>query len=371
MREQEAEWEKEFLRTAQRLKEQGLISGYELVRPPDEVVAAEARELLDEVARQLAVLGPPGWTLFKAVFSFTVSAERAALRFWAGQPQEALPLPEPVAGLVRAHRHMTAGLPDGPWLRMFLSLLPTGTLTVDFDYGDRPLPDEHLFAPQHYRDDIAAYPRARVPAWLQGYIAGSSDAPTTLDVVVAGRRLRADARAVVFNGVTVSLDQVAWVRYERVAGSRQRLLGGARPEVRWAFSLGLEPFGAAPRVDVEVVVRGTDSGPPPWWEFLVRLSERHVEPRLLRDLDHRVVAGVRPVEIGGLRVHRDGVGVPGGPGGSERWLGWHELGGEEFANGHFVLYPAGASQPAFTASMWSPNVVLLPKLLRMRVDAIR
>jgi hypothetical protein len=68
-------------------------------------------------------------------------------------------------------------MPAGPWWRLLLDLGheagANARIATEFDYGDRPLPDCHLLAPEHYRNDLAAYPRAGTPAWLAEYVAGA------------------------------------------------------------------------------------------------------------------------------------------------------------------------------------------------------
>lgn len=133
---------------------------------------AEASQMLDPIVRQLAQLGLPAWVRFSAVFAFTVSAEVAQLRFWSDDQTGLVPVPEAIASLVRQQREVAAAMPAGPWWRLLLDVTDQGETTVDYDYGDEPFPDEQLLAPEHYRNDLDAYPRSRVPAWLAGYIAG-------------------------------------------------------------------------------------------------------------------------------------------------------------------------------------------------------
>jgi hypothetical protein len=138
----------------------------------DATIAAEASRLLDPIVQQLAQLGPPGWDRFSAVFAFTVSAEVAQLRFWSGEQTGLAPVPASIAELVRRQREVAAAMSAGPWWRLLLTVTNRGEMTVDYDYGDEPFPEDHLLAPQYYRDDLDTYPRARVPVWLAGYVAG-------------------------------------------------------------------------------------------------------------------------------------------------------------------------------------------------------
>jgi hypothetical protein len=150
-------------------------------------IAAEASRLLDPIVQQLAQLGPQGWDRFTAVFAFTVSAEVAQLRFWSGDWSGLVPVPAQIARLVRQQREVAAAMPAGPWWRLLLSVTNRGEMTVDYDYGDEPFPDDQLLAPEHYRNDLDAYPRAPLPVWLAGYVAGpaQSRAPAQAAAEVA------------------------------------------------------------------------------------------------------------------------------------------------------------------------------------------
>lgn len=185
--------DKEFLAALEQhfsdLNEQGppTISGFSIVDTPpggdtrgehslklgDEApIVAKASRLLDPIVQQLAQLGPQGWERFSAVFAFTVSAEVAQLRFWSGDSTGLVPVPDSIAQRVRQQREVTAAMPAGPWWRLLLTVTNRGEMTADYDYGDEPFPDDQLLSPEHYRNDLDAYPRNQVPVWLAGYVAG-------------------------------------------------------------------------------------------------------------------------------------------------------------------------------------------------------
>jgi hypothetical protein len=140
--------------------------------PPEEVLAAKASHLLTAIVQQLTRLGPTRWRRFGAVFSYTVSGEIGRMRFWTDRPLDLRPVPEQIAVLVRRQRHLAARMPAGPWSRLLLSVTGGGEMSVNYDYGDVPLPGEDLLGPEHYRNDLVAYPRTDSPAWLAEYIAG-------------------------------------------------------------------------------------------------------------------------------------------------------------------------------------------------------
>ncbi|GAA2131579.1 hypothetical protein GCM10009727_24070 [Actinomadura napierensis] len=135
-----------------------------------DVVAAEASMLIEPIVQQLALLGPPEWEWLWAEFAFTVSAEIAHLRFSSYHRSVVVPVPESVAALVREQRGIVAMMPAGPWWRLLLTVTNRGETTANYDYGDGPFPYDRLLAPEHYRNDLEAYPRPSVPAWLARYI---------------------------------------------------------------------------------------------------------------------------------------------------------------------------------------------------------
>ena len=139
----------------------------------DEAATAEqASRLIEPIVQQLAQLGPTGWEEFAAEFAFTVTAQVAQLRFWSADRTGLVPVPQSVADLVRQQREVAARMPAGPWWRLLLNVTSSGETAIDYDYGDEPFPDDQLLAPEHYRSDLEAYPRERIPVWLAGYIAG-------------------------------------------------------------------------------------------------------------------------------------------------------------------------------------------------------
>ncbi|MEU4671888.1 hypothetical protein AB0F91_28925 [Amycolatopsis sp. NPDC023774] len=149
-----------------------IVQSFEIIEDKpnnDEALAAEASRLLEPIVQQLALLGPQGWEWFSAEFSFTVSAEIALLRFFAGNQHQDVYVPEPITAMLRNQRHVAAQMSAGPWWRLILSVLNSGQLSVTYDYGDEPFPQHQLLPPQHYRDDLETYRRPQVPPWLAEY----------------------------------------------------------------------------------------------------------------------------------------------------------------------------------------------------------
>ncbi|WP_328324443.1 hypothetical protein [Streptomyces sp. NBC_00455] len=132
--------------------------------------AEQARETAHRIARRLAADGPPGWRGMEAVFAMTVSVDFARAVFSDDDGSTPVEPSAPVVTLVREHREQTAGLGDGPWWRMLLSMTESGEIEVDYDYGDEPFPDGQLFPPEAYRADLNEYPRDWLPVWLAAYV---------------------------------------------------------------------------------------------------------------------------------------------------------------------------------------------------------
>ncbi|HEY2674319.1 MAG TPA: hypothetical protein VGJ07_28625 [Rugosimonospora sp.] len=208
-----AEFERQFGQTAS--DDPPAVSGFSIVDTPSDQagIASEASRLIDPIVQQLAQLGPSGWERLSAEFAFTVSAEIAALRFWAHGRSGLVPVPKPIGELVRRQRQVAARMPAGPWWRLLLTVTNRGETTVDYDYGDEPFPDDQLMLPEHYRNDLASFPRTRVPVWLAGYVAGP--AAQGRDAGQAAAAATADAaagRTAVATDAVPSLREV-WARW--------------------------------------------------------------------------------------------------------------------------------------------------------------
>ncbi len=136
--------------------------------------ADASRDLAYELARELAAAAPEDWSRLDAVFALTAT-ESASRVFYTDSEQivEAMP-GETALNLARAQRASIAGQGDGPWWRLILGLTGDGEITVDYDYGEEPFPDEQLLSPEAYRNDLEVYPREWVPVWLAAYIADDS-----------------------------------------------------------------------------------------------------------------------------------------------------------------------------------------------------
>lgn len=132
--------------------------------------SGQADQLLRRVALELSTAAPPGWRSLSATFALTVTAERSTVvATGRGLPARIEPSPA-VLALLREHREIWAQLDDGPWWRLVLRLTGDGELGVTYDHGEEPFPDDQLFEPEVYREDLEVYPRVYLPVWLAAYV---------------------------------------------------------------------------------------------------------------------------------------------------------------------------------------------------------
>ncbi|WP_109526106.1 MULTISPECIES: hypothetical protein [Nocardia] len=129
----------------------------------------------DAVSRRIAALltglAPQGRNEIHAIFVLAATAELAAVVATDEQGVAAQIIPTgEVMALVRAHREASTALSEGPWWRYLLVVSMSGEVRTDYDFGDEPFPDEHLFDPDVYRADLEVFPRYRLPVWLGAHI---------------------------------------------------------------------------------------------------------------------------------------------------------------------------------------------------------
>jgi hypothetical protein len=372
----------------------------------------------------LALLGPPGWDRFAAVFSFTVSGEVAQLRFWSDGRSTEARVPEQIAVLVRRQRHLAARMPAGPWWRLLLTVSDSaGTgaqMATEYDYGDRPFPDDHLLAPEYYREDLAAYPRAHTPAWLSEHTASAAEfgpAPRTapretgattrrpdvrqeqptppptrqtpapgprnasststppqgpmpyagpprpggvpvLDTTVGWTRLHADPQVITYGSKSIALDQVEWVSYSSTQVAQKRFMFPTFYDNRWDFQVGRYPYYGGPKVAVSLSKGGRRAEQPHEWTFLVNLARQYLEPRLLNGLVSQVRRGETVTVGGSVQVSRDGIACA-KPAFS---LPWASISAASLHNGMIWIHQAGVEKPVLTVPLSHPNAALIPDL---------
>ncbi|RKN35877.1 hypothetical protein [Streptomyces hoynatensis] len=381
------------------------IASFTVEPPGEEATAARASALLAPLVQQVALLGPPGWNRFEAAFSCTVSGEVARLRFWSGKRSAEVPVPEQIALLVRRQRHLAARMPAGPWWRLLLTVGHTegtdATIATEYDYGDRPFPDGQLLAPEHYRDDLLAYPRAEVPAWLAAHaaragrpggvgepggepgvgeagpgaagagggggagraaagparVAPPAPAPV-LDAKVGWSSLHADPQVITYGRKSIELDQAEWVGYASTHTTTKRFLGPTSHQNTWEFRVGRYPYHGGPGVTVQFFKAGRHAEPPGEWLFLVNLVRQYLEPRLLADLVERVRRGETVTAGGSVKVSRDGIACAK----PRVSLPWGSFDGARLDNGMVCVRQAGVERPVLTVPLSHPNATLLPAL---------
>lgn len=197
--------------------------GFTLVEGADEAddPAEQAKEINHRIARELAALGPAGWHRLRAVFVCTVPAQLADVVFTDDQDRSVrVQAPEPVLASVREQRDLSARLSDGPWWRLLITLTKDGALEVDYDYGDEPFPDEHLFPPEVYHADLEVYPRDRLPVWLAAHIGhGGRQSRTARQAAAQARSDRAAGVRAVLSVDDFPAMPVLWARWAAMAAA--------------------------------------------------------------------------------------------------------------------------------------------------------
>ena len=143
---------------------------------PEPGADPEVFDLADRQTRRLAECliteAPSDVRRITAVFALTLRSEAAHIVHSTGRASaEAEPGPDAFR-LARELRRTSARLPRGPWWRMTLDVRVDVGLEVDFEYGDEPFPDEHLFAPEDYRADLEAFDWSaeKLPTWLSAFL---------------------------------------------------------------------------------------------------------------------------------------------------------------------------------------------------------
>ncbi|MFD6194810.1 hypothetical protein [Streptomyces sp. NPDC060275] len=372
----------EFERLDARSGQPGANTDFTVVGTPSEdVTAARVTALTDEIARQLTLCGPQQWERMVAAFSCAVSAETADLCFWQHErPMEAR-VPEQIALLVRRQRHLAAAMPAGPWLRLMVAVTkgPGGRAQVStqYDYGDEPLPEAQLLAPTHYRNDLAAYPRAGVPAWLRTYAEANSQrtaSPRTAHERSAAPRQEdperpfvdslvgwtthvvADQHRITYGRDSLAWDEIEWVRYPV---SRTRHLGFLFPSTYTnTYTFGVGRYGNSPKSLGNLIwsKSGKRAEAPEAWLALVEFAQRVLESRLLAERLDLIRRG-GSFTIGEMRVHRGGLTLRG-----VMEADWGSLTDVEVADGLVWIHERGRQQPV-RVSLGSANAVLLPRIV--------
>ncbi|KAF2775180.1 hypothetical protein [Streptomyces sp. OM5714] len=372
----------EFERLDARSGQPGAIADFTVVgTPPEDVTAARVTALTDEIVRRLALCGPQRWERMVAAFSCAVSAETADLCFWQHERPVAARVPEQTALLVRRQRHLAAAMPAGPWLRLMVAVTrgPDGRAQVStqYDYGDERLPDGQLLAPTHYRNDLAAYPRAEVPAWLRAY-AGANGRRTASPRTVPERsappdqeaperpfvdspvgwttHVVADRQRITYGRDSLTWEEIEWVRYPVSRTKHQGFLFPSMYTNTYTFGVGR--YGKSPKSleNLAWSKGGKRAEAPEAWLALVEFAQHVLEPRLLAQRLDLIRRG-GSFTVGEMRVHRGGLTLRG-----VMEADWGSLTDVEVADGLVWIHERGRHQPV-RVSLGSANAVLLPRIV--------
>jgi hypothetical protein len=82
-----------------------------------------------------------------------------------------VPVLQSIAEMVGRQREVAARMSAGPWW-LLLTVANRGEMTVDYDDGEEPFPDDQLVALSITATTWKPYSRSVVPVWLAGYVAG-------------------------------------------------------------------------------------------------------------------------------------------------------------------------------------------------------
>ncbi|MFB7919399.1 hypothetical protein [Streptomyces sp. NPDC056061] len=372
----------EFERLDARSGQPGAITDFTVVgTPPEDMTAARVTALTDEIARQLALCGPQRWERMVAAFSCAVSAETADLCFWQHERPIEARVPEQIALLVRRQRHLAAAMPAGPWLRLMVAVTkrPGGQAQVStqYDYGDERLPDGQLLAPRHYRNDLAAYPRAGVPAWLRAYAGANGrrtasphtapprsapprqeapERPFVDSLVGWTTHVVADQQRITYGGDSLTWEEIEWVRYPVSRTKHQGFLFPSMYTNTYTFGVGR--YGNSPKSleNLTWSKGGKRAEAPEAWLALVEFAQRVLEPGLLAQRLDLIRRG-GSFTIGEMRVHRGGLTLRG-----VMEADWGSLTDVKVADGLVWIHERGRQQ-AVRVSLGSANAVLLPRIV--------
>ncbi|GGK98612.1 hypothetical protein [Nocardia jinanensis] len=128
-------------------------------------------DIFERIVDELVVTSAPSaWDRLYAEFAVTVSGDFAQVVFSSGGVETVAAVPKSVIETVRGYRAVPVEPERGPWWRLLIHATADRVIEIDYDYGAEPFPEEQLFPPEAYREDLKAYPRERLPIWLAAYI---------------------------------------------------------------------------------------------------------------------------------------------------------------------------------------------------------
>jgi hypothetical protein len=183
---------------------------------------------------------------------------------------------------------------------------------------------------------------------------GPQAAEPVLNTTLDGKHVYADPQTISYDGRSIALEQVEWVRYFIKGTYMNHPIGRSTISRDWFFEVGRYPVKGAAMVAMAFPTYGGRKNDS--WSFLVNLSQRHLEPRLVADLAARVRGG-QTVEVGaGVKVHQGGIA------GGGVSLSWDQVGGTSVKDGLIWIHKTGKRKPVLKVPEQNPNTVLIPAL---------
>ncbi|HWD82180.1 MAG TPA: hypothetical protein VG497_24950 [Kribbella sp.] len=180
-----------------------------------------------------------------------------------------------------------------------------------------------------------------------------------LDTKVGWSSLHADAQQIGYGRRSMPLDEIEWVGYWVEQVTEKRFMFPTTYTTYWHFEVGKYPHKAAPAVIVTDSRMGRQDELPDWWTYLVNLSAKVVEPRLLIDLVNRVHQG-ETVTIGGsIKVNQQGISCKR----PKLSLDWNSLRTPVSHAGMIYIFATDSDQPVLTVPLGHPNAILIAPLL--------
>jgi hypothetical protein len=185
-----------------------------------------------------------------------------------------------------------------------------------------------------------------------------------LDTTVQRRHLHADPQVITYGDVSIPLDQVEIVWYYTVRTSVTPGFGiNVHSDTEWRFGIDTHSSGKR-RSIVLTFTTFRKKTQQEDWTFLVNLSKRYLEPRLVAELAGQVRGGQTVVVGGALEVNLGGISTAAGVRrrADKASLPWRSISDVRLYNGKVWIYQGGAKKPAISVPMQNPNAVLIPDL---------
>lgn len=198
---------------------------------------------------------------------------------------------------------------------------------------------------------------AGLPIAVQPAVPDPSARGPVLNTTVEKKHVYADPQVISYNGVSIPLADIEWVRYWVVRTATRGPFGIGRSSIgaEWHFEVGRFPVEGGPMVAMAFGTTGNREQRE--WQFLVELSRQYLEPRLIAEMVARVRNG-EAIDVGaGLKVYQGGVDA------GRIALPWHAISGTSLSDGRIWIHQTGSARPVLSIPQQNPNAVLIPALL--------